>query len=113
MFEEIRSRYSDDIELMGVLDEFESFIKSPVYESVKTAKAVLVVIQESLNEVKHIDLDSESRDVERIKMLMDLLISKSVEISDIQKKYSIAEEENTMSYSDKAASLKRKSLNAR
>jgi hypothetical protein len=112
MFEELKEKYSDDIELISILDEYESFVTSPIRESVITAKHVIGVIQKSLNHVDLIDLDSESRDVERIKMLMDLLIIKSIEIDDIVTKRNIdTGEVKRKSYSDKAADEKRKMIN--
>lgn len=111
MFEELKERYSDDIELIGVLDEYESFIKSPLKDAIQTAKKVLVKVMESLDAVDIIDLDSESRDVERIKMLMDMLIAKSIEIDDIATKRNIVIEEKVGSYADRAAEKKRNELN--
>jgi hypothetical protein len=112
MFEDTRERYPDDEELKDILDDYEYFIKSPIHESVKTAKHVIKVIQESLGNVSIIDLDSESRDVERIKMLMDLLITKSIEIDDIVTKRNIdTGEEEKVSYADRAAEERRKALN--
>lgn len=112
MFEELKEKYKDDYELISILEEYEVFIQSPLKEAVQTSKKVLIKVMQSLDAVDIIDLDSESRDVERIKMLMDMLIDKSIEIDDIVNKRNIAmQEDESVSYADKAADAKRKALN--
>jgi hypothetical protein len=108
-YTELKEKYKKDIDILTIIEEHESFLKSTLYESVKTAKFVLSIVQKTLDGVNYINLNSEDKDVERIKMLMELMINSSVKLDEIILKHNIvlADSEEGKSYSDQWADKKR------
>ena len=77
---ELKEKYKDDIDLVIILDKYDKLTTSPIKRSIDLFNHLDNLVGNALLGLDYIDLQSESKDVERIKQLMELHFNLSLKI---------------------------------